>query len=161
MLESVVDQLKQVPVSIKGELEANRFTRTVSIFRHLDTEEERDKAVAATTAYWRDHKTFELLSGWRNELYPVYGPGNRRLFSVERSASTLFGIVTYGVHMTAFVRDQNASYGLKIWVPRRSRGKQTYPGESVRSTPCLLGKAGAPAYERSSWVLRRMASESI
>jgi isopentenyldiphosphate isomerase len=47
---------------------------------------------------------------------------------MERSATPLFGVVTYGVHMTAFIRDPSDTSGLKIWVPRRSLTKQTYPG---------------------------------
>lgn len=92
------------------------------------TEAQRSALVAATTAYWREKKTFKVLDGWRDELYPVYGPGNELLFSVERSASTLLGVVTYGVHMTGFVRDEGSSCGIKIWVPRRAKSKQTYGG---------------------------------
>jgi hypothetical protein len=125
---SVVERLQQVPLSIRGEVEVNHSARTVSAFRQFPNEVERSKAVAATMAYWRDNKVFDVLAGWRNELYPVYGPGNKLLFSIERSASPLFGVVTYGVHMTAFVRDESASYGLKIWVPRRAKGKPTFPG---------------------------------
>jgi hypothetical protein len=127
MLSSVLERLEQVPVSIRGEIEVNQSTRTVSAFHKFPNEAERSAAVAATAAYWRDNRDFSLLEGWRNELYPVYGPGNELLFNVERAASSLFGIVTYGVHMTAFVRDESASYGLKLWIPRRAKGKQTYP----------------------------------
>jgi hypothetical protein len=129
VLSSVLGRLEQVPVDIRGEIEVDHSNRTVSAFRHFPNEEKRSKAVAATTAYWRDYKVFTMLAGWRNELYPVYGPGNELLFNVERSASSLFGVVTYGVHMTAYVRDESASYGLKLWVPRRAKGKQTYPSK--------------------------------
>lgn len=44
---------------------------------------------------------------------------------MERSASPLFGIVTYGVHMTAYVEMEQ---GMKIWAPRRADSKPTYPG---------------------------------
>ena len=44
---------------------------------------------------------------------------------IERSGSPLFGINTYGVHMTLFMKTDN---GLKIWVPRRAKTKQTYGG---------------------------------
>lgn len=79
---------------------------------------------------------FRVLDGWRDELYPVYGspqPGQSKiaeaptrelLFSMERSASALFGIVTYGVHMTAYVE---ADGEMLIWAPKRSPTKQTYP----------------------------------
>ncbi|KAG9725397.1 hypothetical protein KCU73_g13171, partial [Aureobasidium melanogenum] len=58
----------------------------------------------------------------------VYGPAPARelLFSIERAASALFGIVTYGIHMTAYTK--SASDELKIWTPRRSKTKSTYPG---------------------------------
>ncbi len=74
----------------------------------------------------RETSHFQILKGWRNELYPVYGPDGDLLFNIERSASPLFGVVTYGVHMTAFVRSNDGE--MKIWTPRRSRNKQTYAG---------------------------------
>ncbi len=95
-----------------------------------------------------------MLDGWRDELYPVYGPQRRMLFAIERAASALLGVVTYGVHMTAYVRvppgsgdekkegnNKNGSNGssssssssdrgsdMRIWVPRRSRTKHTFSG---------------------------------
>ena len=88
----------------------------------------------------RETSHFEVLSRWRNELYPVYGPDrddgddggsdsndNKLLFEIERSAAPLFGIVTYGVHMTGFVRSFD-NKSIKIWVPRRAKEKQTYGG---------------------------------
>lgn len=70
---------------------------------------------------------FQILRGWRNELYPIHGPYSSRepTVSMERAGSALFGINTYGVHMTAYV---NTPQGMKIWVPRRARSKQTYGG---------------------------------
>lgn len=127
MREVVFNKLAKVPIKIKGELEANRNKRTVSAFQQGD-QAERSKTAAATMVYWRENKTFEVLKGWRNELYPVYGPKNELLYSMERSASALFGIVTYGIHMTAYIKSPESSHGIKIWVPRRSANKQTYGG---------------------------------
>ena len=75
----------------------------------------------------KSRNTFRILKGWRNELYPVYGPCNGRepLLSMERAGHPLFGINSYGVHMTVYV---NTYQGMKIWVPRRARNKQTYGG---------------------------------
>ena len=72
--------------------------------------------------------TFQILRGWRNELYPVHGQYSSRkpMVSMERAGSALFGINTYGVHMTAYVNTPRE--GMKIWVPRRARNKQTYGG---------------------------------
>lgn len=71
---------------------------------------------------------FQILRGWRNELYPVHGPYSSRkpMVSMERAGSALFGINTYGVHMTAYVNTPQK--GMRIWVPRRAKNKQTYGG---------------------------------
>lgn len=100
-------------------------------------EEERSKAVAMTCQALRQTGHFKILQGWRDELYPVYGKKRELLFSIERAASALFGIVTYGCHMTAYTRSKRpkseAEAGgeeeeLKLWVPRRAATKQTYGG---------------------------------
>jgi len=87
--------------------------------------EERNKVLAEYLQGVRENKVFGVLSGWRNELYPIYGPDKTLLLSMERSATPLFGVVTYGVHMTGYVM---TAEGMKIWAPRRALTKQTYPG---------------------------------
>jgi hypothetical protein len=55
----------------------------------------------------------ENVIGWRNEQYQIYGtpqspitddagrsPLANKAFTLERSACALFGLATYGVHMT-------------------------------------------------------------
>ncbi|KAJ5120491.1 uncharacterized protein N7515_009879 [Penicillium bovifimosum] len=84
----------------------------------------RSKLVAEDIAKAVKQDKFEILKGWRNEKYPVYGPGGEFLLEMERAASPLFGIVSYGAHLTGYVHDVT---GLKIWVPRRAKNKQTYP----------------------------------
>jgi isopentenyldiphosphate isomerase len=44
---------------------------------------------------------------------------------MERSACALFGVVTYGVHMTVYERDDDE---VRVWVPRRALTKPTFPG---------------------------------
>lgn len=131
--------LAKVPIRLKGEMEINRSLRTVTVFTQ-PTLEERNAAVKATVDYWRENQTFDLLKGWRDELYACYGPGkggegHELLWTIERSASALFGIITYGIHLTAYVeigehkmREKNTKFGMLIWIPRRSKTKQTYPG---------------------------------
>jgi len=81
-------------------------------------------ALAEVLALARKTGTFEVLKGWRNELYPIIGaPGGT--VCLERAGTALFGILTMGVHMTVYVRAPDG--GLKIWVPRRAPSKQTYP----------------------------------
>ncbi|EPS32608.1 hypothetical protein POX_d05232 [Penicillium oxalicum] len=85
---------------------------------------QRSELVAQSIAEAVKLGCFEVLKGWRNEKYPLYGPGGEFLLEMERCATPLFGIVSYGAHMTGYVED---STGLKFWVPRRAKTKQTYP----------------------------------
>ncbi|KAK4935854.1 hypothetical protein LTR10_023166 [Elasticomyces elasticus] len=87
--------------------------------------EGRNKILAEYLQDVREKKVFRVLNGWRNELYPIYGPNKTLLLNMERSATPLFGVVTYGVHMTGYVKTPE---GMKIWAPRRALTKQTYPG---------------------------------
>jgi 8-oxo-dGTP pyrophosphatase MutT (NUDIX family) len=67
-----------------------------------------------------------LIQGRRNEAYPVLPVwGGAPLFRIERAAAPHFGIRSYGVHMTGFVRKDD---GIHIWVARRAANKPTYPG---------------------------------
>ncbi|KAI9736379.1 MAG: hypothetical protein M1818_006112 [Claussenomyces sp. TS43310] len=127
LTEDVFNKLLEVPAAVAGEIRVDRGKRQISLFQQA-TEAERSKSAAALAKYWREKQEFKILSGWRDELYPVYGPGNQILYSIERTASALLGIVTYGVHMTAYTRSPQSSYGMKLWVPRRAAGKQTYGG---------------------------------
>lgn len=101
-------------------------SRTVQFTpRNAKTLENRNAVLAQYLQEVREKKVFKVLDGWRNELYPIYGPNRELALSMERSASALFGIVTYGVHMTAYVETEE---GMKLWTPRRAENKQTYPG---------------------------------
>lgn len=53
-------------------------------------------------------------------------PGSNVAFEMERAACALFGFATFGVHCTAYVERDDGQ--LAIWVPRRSKTKQTWPG---------------------------------
>lgn len=67
-----------------------------------------------------------LVKGRRNEAYPVLAAwGAPPLLEIERAAAPVFGICSYGVHMTGYVRKAD---GIHIWVARRARNKSTYPG---------------------------------
>ncbi|ORX33568.1 NUDIX hydrolase domain-like protein [Kockovaella imperatae] len=91
---------------------------------------------------WRDEGKFKsTLGGWRNEQYAVYaspqshffamhdvplsGSFANKAFTLERSACAVFGMATFGVHMTAYESDGES---MRIWVPRRAKTKATFPG---------------------------------
>lgn len=99
----------------------------------LDTVEKRSGALRVLVESWRDSGLFANIISprlWRNELYTVYidpfGPRtqDRVAFVLERTACAIFGLVTYGIHMTMYTSDW------RIWVPTRSKTKQTY-------VPCI------------------------
>ncbi|RAH68026.1 thiamine pyrophosphokinase-related protein [Aspergillus aculeatinus CBS 121060] len=132
-------------------------TRTVTLVTGADaTPAQRSRQVAQTLAAAVEQGTFEILRGWRDELYPIYGPGGEFLLEMERSATPLFGVVSYGIHATCYVEDNDDDddRGLRIWVPRRSRTKQTYPGMLDNSVA-----GGMSSHERPFECLVREASE--
>lgn len=156
--------------------ELNDDERTLTLIAG-ENEEERSMIVAATTRAMRETGHFAVLKGWRNELYPVYGPNKELLFSIERSASPLFGVVSYGVHCTAYTyvdeEDETPSQEtstqeekrktLKLWIPRRAATKQTYGGlldntvagglaTGETPLPCLIREADEEASLPSSLV---------
>jgi hypothetical protein len=91
----------------------------------LATHEETSAAFKKVVEDWRDRSLFpDPLAGWRNELYAIYGPNSTPIFHLERSACALFGLATFGVHATAYI----TSPEYRIWVPRRSSTKSTWPG---------------------------------
>ncbi|WWC67082.1 uncharacterized protein I206_100989 [Kwoniella pini CBS 10737] len=103
--------------------------------------------IANVVKGWKDQGKFPgPLAGWRNELYTIYaspkssglnqnskvnpiilGPGTFKnvAFHLERAACALFGLATFGVHMTAY---EGEGFDMKVWVPRRSKTKATWPG---------------------------------
>ena len=84
----------------------------------LTTFASRCSTVKETVTDWRRAGTFQVLLEWRDELYDVFAPDGQVLFTIERSASPLFGVATFGVHMTCYMTNP-----LRIWVPTRAKTK--------------------------------------
>lgn len=123
LLPSVASVFKGLPA-----WELDEENKTLTLVAGADRAT-RSAAVNATALAMRHTGHFEVLNGWRDEIYPVYGEDGGVVFEIERAASALFGVVTYGVHLTAYQRVKIASQeAFKIWVPRRAKGKSTYPG---------------------------------
>ncbi|MCJ1482149.1 hypothetical protein MMC06_002311 [Schaereria dolodes] len=83
----------------------------------------QNSAIKNVLDFTRKERKFRVLDGWRDELYQIYGAPVGTV--MERAGSSLFGIVTVGVHMTAYTRSDGV---MKIWVPRRAKSKDTYGG---------------------------------
>lgn len=102
---------------------------SVAFSASIDTPEKRSAVMRDLGHHWRDQGLFaEVLGGrlWRNELYAVraspfrgWTPDAPPAFMMERVVCALFGIVTYGVHLSCYTADY------RVWVPRRAKTKQT------------------------------------
>jgi hypothetical protein len=97
--------------------------RAVRLHDRLSDVEARSAAVADVLAKLHEHGH---IPGWRGELYPV----NRRfgeapLLLMERAATPLFGLQTYGINVNGLVRDGDT---WKVWVARRAMTKHVDPG---------------------------------
>ena len=69
-----------------------------------------------------------VITGWRNELYPVSGGFNQPpLLLIERVAAPYFGVKAYGVHVNGYV--ETASGEQRLWVARRS--SKNRPGRGL------------------------------
>ena len=117
----VVTQLRRFP---------GVFTITpasVTFADSLQSPDSRSRALEAMLQQLRSEDVLPVLRGWRDECYvsraASSGPD---LFKMDRSASKLFGVRQYGVHITGYVR--HSQLGLCVWFQRRSDTKQTWPG---------------------------------
>lgn len=105
--------------------------KTIALAAHFDTIEKRDILFHEVGLRWRRKFEFSDIvdKGWRNELYTVYNPTHIPYFHVERSMTPLLGVITYGIHVNAYVPAEKTSNGkIKVWTPRRAASKPTYPG---------------------------------
>ncbi|KAJ7235151.1 NUDIX hydrolase domain-like protein [Mycena haematopus] len=115
----------------------------------LDTHAKRTAAMKEMCERWRDTGRFLDIIGpskWRAEMYPVYrdpfgvhdypradsDEKNANLnfaFEMERSACALFGIITYGVHMSTYQEVWTGQQrSLRLWIPTRASTKSMWPG---------------------------------
>ena len=123
ILPFVAQQLKNYPQA----LIFDEKKKTIAICPSLNTAERRTEAISTIVNKWRKDGTFGVLKGWRNELYVIYNPSHIPYMMIERAASSLFGVVTYGVHIVGYVPGDRGE-DMRIWVPRRSFKKPTFPG---------------------------------
>jgi 8-oxo-dGTP pyrophosphatase MutT (NUDIX family) len=73
----------------------------------------------------RASNTFPSLQAKRDEHLPILGA--QHPVSIERSASSLFGIIGRGVHMTAYTISR-ADGAMRFWIAKRNVKKHAYPG---------------------------------
>jgi hypothetical protein len=96
-----------------------------------DTFESRSEAIATVTKQMKD---LGIITGWRDELFPVTSTYySEPMFAMERAAVSFLGVPEYGVHIIGLVQSATATYGdadnrVKMWMARRSATKSKFPG---------------------------------
>ncbi|XP_060074292.1 uncharacterized protein LOC132554015 [Ylistrum balloti] len=109
--------------TVSGSEESGSSLAIKDIYKTVN---ERTDAVATVLADLRQKDVFVCLKGWRDELYDVRTTfAEAPLLAIERSSTGLFGTVQYGVHINGYCRKNDQ---LMMWIARRSKTKQTYPG---------------------------------
>ncbi|KAI1173354.1 NUDIX hydrolase domain-like protein [Nemania sp. FL0916] len=74
----------------------------------------------------RSRDSIPILRKWRHEHYRLRGLADRREVRIARAGSAVFGVETVGVHILGYCYDKDHG-GMKLWIPRRSPQKQTFP----------------------------------
>ena len=100
----------------------------VRLREDLDNEPKRSRALALVV---RDLAKTGLITGWRDELYPVrsgISTDDVPLFHLERAAARPFGITSYAVHVNGIVETEGQRAAPAIWIARRSLSKPIDPG---------------------------------
>ncbi|GAA5990133.1 hypothetical protein JCM11641_001066 [Rhodosporidiobolus odoratus] len=128
--------------------------------------EARREQIERVVRGWKEAGQFlGCLGGWRDEEYTVWGPpsgehgnnplpGSNEAFRMERSACALFGVATFGVHCTAYVEEEGKP--MRLWVPRRSATKPTWPSYLDNTTAGGITAGDNPRYS----IIRECAEEA-
>ena len=96
----------------------------IALAEGLDSYEDRTNAVGRVL---RSLAEDDVITGWRDEAYPVGGQwGGPYAFEIERAAAAFLGCRAYGVHINGFVRDGE---DVKLWVATRAHDRPVCPGE--------------------------------
>ena len=85
--------------------------------------EGRTQAINSTLS--TNYTKKNVVKKWFDDNLAIKTSGGDHVLDMDRGGVDLFGVITHGVHLTAFVKTDT---GLKYWVPRRSYTKSTFPG---------------------------------
>jgi hypothetical protein len=96
----------------------------VSVKEHLASFDSRTAAIDTVARELADRG---MVSGWRNEIFPIATRfGAEPFFDLERALVPFLGVKAYGVHMNGYVRDGDT---IKLWVGRRAADRPVEPGK--------------------------------
>lgn len=118
------DIVDRIPWTPKFKV-VREIPRSVEIFDTSDGKDTSSACEEALTELYgicKEKDLFKVIRGRPSELFAIVDADYP--VRIERFFSPLFGIISRGAHLTAYVRTPE---GLKIWVPRRSASMPTYP----------------------------------
>jgi 8-oxo-dGTP pyrophosphatase MutT (NUDIX family) len=132
----VAEALRHIPGWRLGKLADVKSITVVG-----DDEPSRSKVVADTFCQLRETRRFAVLTRWRGEVTPVFGPGNEVLFSVERAAAPMLGIVQYGINLSVYTYAAGSKLP-SIWISKRSQTTANYSGmlDNTVAGGCCTGE---------------------
>ena len=116
----------------------------VELLGEPSSPKERSAQLDVVLRQWRDQG---YINGWRDEHYLISDGEGTPLFSVERSATALLGVLNLGVHLNGFVRRTD---GIWLWMARRARNRPRYPGKLDQ-----MVAGGMTAYQSPQQVMKR------
>ena len=117
----------------------------------LDNPSARNDALETMLLQWRKEGVFLALKGWRDECYVTREHfSSEMLFKMDRSATPLFGVRQFGVHITGSVH--HSSKGPCVWFQRRSLNKPTWPGMLGNSSVRLCSNLSHFLHQTALWV---------
>ncbi|BGP07500.1 hypothetical protein JCM10049v2_003337 [Rhodotorula toruloides] len=148
-LQEVLDGLRRVELGGRGG--TGPWAVAFEEWVNEEGAEVRKEHIDRVVRGWKAKGMFEeCLGGWRDEEYTIYAPsppvpskfpsssddddseplsnplpGSNEAFRMERCACSLFGVPTFGVHLTAYVGGDGKP--LRFWIPRRAATKPTWP----------------------------------
>ena len=120
----------------------------VELLGEPSSPKERSAQLDLVLRQWRDQG---YINGWRDEHYLISDGEGTPLFSVERSATALLGVLNLGVHLNGFVRRTD---GIWLWMARRARNRPRYPGKLDQ-----MVAGGMTAYQSPQQVMKRECQE--
>jgi len=123
-------------------------SESVVLLGEPSSPKERSAQLDACLRQWRDQGH---ITGWRDEHYLISNDEGTPLFSVERSATALLGVLNLGVHLNGFVKRTD---GIWLWMARRARNRPRYPGKLDQ-----MVAGGMTAYQSPQQVMKRECQE--
>ena len=120
----------------------------VELLGEPSSPKERSAQLDVVLRQWRDQG---YINGWRDEHYLISDSEGTPLFSIERSATALLGVLNLGVHLNGFVRRTD---GIWLWMARRARNRPRYPGKLDQ-----MVAGGMTAYQSPQQVMKRECQE--